>query len=79
VTPKRYNKIFLKIQSMRGFFGNKCSFFLTHLVCPKSENLEIPGNFRGRPSIAKVQKILNQPFSSSGGAFGDLVWLSRQY
>jgi hypothetical protein len=26
VTPKRYNKIFPKIQIIRGFFGNKCTF-----------------------------------------------------
>jgi hypothetical protein len=40
VTPKRYNKIFLKIQSIRGFFGNtKTGFgiFLAHLVCLRSE------------------------------------------
>jgi hypothetical protein len=52
VTPKRYNKIFPKIQSIRGFFGNKCSFqkwfwnlssTSNHL---KFEKSEMPGNFQ---------------------------------
>jgi hypothetical protein len=73
VTPKRYNKIFPKIQSIRGFHGNKCSFQRWFWNLSSISGLSQFWNAWKLPRITKKPRIL----WILGNIFLYLFWVTQ--